>query len=49
MAAMKSDPGTFPRRVEENGNARNNKRRPSGGNILTRRSASRRSEQLSFL
>lgn len=41
MAAMKSDPGTFargfPRRAafEENGNARNNKRQPDGGNILT--------------
>jgi len=54
MAVMKSDPGTFarrfPRRAEENGNARDNKRQPDGGNILTRRSASgRRGEQLSFL
>lgn len=38
MAAMKSDPGTFARgfprhaALEENGNVRNNKRRP-GGNI----------------
>lgn len=47
MAAMKSDPGTFARgfprhaALEENGNVRNNKRRPSGGNILTRHSANK--------
>jgi len=47
MVAMKSDPGTFargfprPAALEENGNARNNKRRPGGGNILTQHSANK--------
>lgn len=54
MAAMKSDPGTFargfPRRatLEENGNARNNKRRPGGGNILTQHSTNKVNNYLLF-